>query len=90
MAYEIHQLLEAMIENGASDLHLHVGRAPSLRVSGSVISIDGPALTPEDTENLVQSITPPRSAGALEARRRLRFRFFLPQESSVSGECLSR
>ena len=51
MAYEIHQLLEAMIENGASDLHLHVGRAPSLRVSGSVISIDGPALTPEDPEN---------------------------------------
>jgi len=31
MAYDIHQLLEAMIENGASDLHLHVGRAPSLR-----------------------------------------------------------
>jgi twitching motility protein PilT len=59
MAYEIHQLLEAMIENGASDLHLHVGRAPSLRVSGSVISIEGPALTPEDTENLVQSIAPP-------------------------------
>ena len=39
MAYEINQLLEAMIENGASDLHLHVGRAPSLRVSGSVVSI---------------------------------------------------
>jgi twitching motility protein PilT len=58
MAYDIHQLLEAMIENGASDLHLHVGRAPSLRVSGSVVSIEGPALTPEDTENLVQSIAP--------------------------------
>ena len=59
MAYDIHQLLEAMIENGASDLHLHVGRAPSLRVSGSVVSIEGAALTPEDTEALVQSITPP-------------------------------
>ncbi len=59
MAYDIHQLLEAMIENGASDLHLHVGRAPSLRVSGSVMSIEGAALAPEDTEALVQSITPP-------------------------------
>jgi twitching motility protein PilT len=59
MAYDIHQLLEAMIENGASDLHLHVGRAPSLRVSGSVVSIEGAALAPEDTEALVQSITPP-------------------------------
>ncbi|MEY4402464.1 MAG: hypothetical protein RIR91_499 [Verrucomicrobiota bacterium] len=58
MAYEINQLLEAMIENGASDLHLHVGRAPSLRVSGSVVSIEGPALTSEDTQALVSSITP--------------------------------
>ncbi len=58
MAYEINQLLEAMIENGASDLHLHVGRAPSLRVSGSVVSIEGTALTSEDTQALVSSITP--------------------------------
>ncbi|NBX33837.1 type IV pilus twitching motility protein PilT [bacterium] len=66
MAYDIHQLLEAMIENGASDLHLHVGRAPSLRVSGSVISIEGAALTPEDTEGLVQSITPPEQLERLK------------------------
>ncbi|MEY4271887.1 MAG: hypothetical protein RL250_753 [Verrucomicrobiota bacterium] len=59
MAYDIHQLLEAMIENGASDLHLHVGRAPSLRVGGSVVSIEGAALGPEDTEALARSITPP-------------------------------
>ena len=66
MAYDIHQLLEAMIENGASDLHLHVGRAPSLRVSGSVVSIEGAALTPEDTEALVQSITPPEQLERLK------------------------
>ncbi len=66
MAYDIHQLLEAMIENGASDLHLHVGRAPSLRVSGSVVSIEGAALSPEDTEALVQSITPPEQLERLK------------------------
>ena len=66
MAYDIHQLLEAMIENGASDLHLHVGRAPSLRVSGSVVSIEGAALAPEDTEALVQSITPPEQLERLK------------------------
>ncbi|MEY4378923.1 MAG: hypothetical protein RLZ85_804, partial [Verrucomicrobiota bacterium] len=27
MAYEMNQLLEAMIENGASDLHIRVGRS---------------------------------------------------------------
>ena len=66
MAYDIHQLLEAMIENGASDLHLHVGRAPSLRVSGSVVSIEGAALSPADTEALVQSITPPEQLERLK------------------------
>ena len=34
MAYAMNQLLEAMLENGASDLHVRVGRAPSLRVNG--------------------------------------------------------
>jgi twitching motility protein PilT len=58
MAYEMHQLLEAMIENGASDLHLHVGQAPCLRLSGEMVPLDGPKLTPEDTQALATSLTP--------------------------------
>lgn len=66
MAYDLNQLLEAMIENRASDLHLHVGRPPSLRVNGSVISIEGAALTPEDTQSLVNSILPSFQADRLK------------------------
>jgi twitching motility protein PilT len=58
MAYEMHQLLEAMIENGASDLHLHVGQSPCLRISGEISPIDGDLLTAEDTIALAQSIAP--------------------------------
>jgi twitching motility protein PilT len=58
MADNLNQLLDAMIENGASDLHLHVGRSPSLRVSGSVISVEGPVLTSEDTKKIADSIVP--------------------------------
>jgi twitching motility protein PilT len=58
MAYEMHQLLEAMMENGASDLHLHVGQSPCLRISGEMSPIDGDLLTPEDTVALAQSIAP--------------------------------
>lgn len=58
MAYEMHQLLEAMIENGASDLHLHVGQTPCLRISGDMIPLEGDKLTPEDTVALAQSIGP--------------------------------
>jgi Tfp pilus assembly pilus retraction ATPase PilT len=38
MAYAMNQLLEAMLENGASDLHIRVGRSPSLRVNGGRVA----------------------------------------------------
>ncbi|MBM3825921.1 MAG: type IV pilus twitching motility protein PilT [Verrucomicrobia bacterium] len=58
MGYDLDQLLEAMIENGASDLHLHVGRPPSLRINGSIVSLDGPPLSAAHTEALAVKIVP--------------------------------
>ncbi|MSU22914.1 MAG: type IV pilus twitching motility protein PilT [Opitutus sp.] len=58
MSYEMNDLLDLMVDQGASDLHLQVGQPPTLRLSGSMTPIDGPALTPGDTEKLMQSITP--------------------------------
>ena len=54
----MNDLLELMVEQGASDLHLQVGQPPTLRLSGGMVPIDGPALTPMDTEKLMLSITP--------------------------------
>jgi twitching motility protein PilT len=58
MSYEMNELLELVFEQNASDLHLQVGQPPTLRLSGSMTPIDGPALTPMDTEKLMMSITP--------------------------------
>ena len=58
MSYEMNDLLDLMVDQGASDLHLQVGQPPTLRLSGSMTPIDGPPLTPDDTEKLMQSITP--------------------------------
>ncbi|MFM7751117.1 MAG: type IV pilus twitching motility protein PilT, partial [Opitutaceae bacterium] len=58
MSYEMNDLLELMVEQGASDLHIQVGQPPTLRLSGSMTPIDGPPLTPADTEKLMLSITP--------------------------------
>src|SRR5260221_13178971 len=58
MSYEMNDLLDLMVEQGASDLHLQVGQPPTLRISGSMTPIDGPVLTPLDTEKLMLSITP--------------------------------
>lgn len=57
MSYEINDLLDLMVDQVASDLHLQVGQAPTLRIHGSMTSVDGPALVPEDTENLMKAIT---------------------------------
>ena len=56
MSYEMNELLELVLEEGASDLHIQVGKPPTLRLHGSMVSVDGPDLTPTDTERLMQSI----------------------------------
>jgi len=58
MAYAMNDLLDLMVDQRASDLHLQVGQPPTLRLSGSMTPIEGPALTPADTEQLMLSITP--------------------------------
>ena len=58
MSYEMNELLELVVEQGASDLHIQVGQPPTLRMSGSMVPIEGPALQPADTEKLMLSITP--------------------------------
>ncbi|MBX3735389.1 MAG: type IV pilus twitching motility protein PilT [Candidatus Didemnitutus sp.] len=58
MPYEMNDLLELVVDQKCSDLHLQVGTPPTLRMRGSMTPIDGPALTPADTEGLMLSITP--------------------------------
>lgn len=55
--YEMNDLLELMVDQEASDLHLQVKQPPTLRISGSMVPVDGPPLTPDDTKVLMQAIT---------------------------------
>ena len=57
MAYEMNDLLELMVAQGASDLHIQVKQPPTLRMSGSMVPVDGPPLTPSDSEDLMKAIT---------------------------------
>ena len=54
---EMSDLLELVLEEGASDLHLSVDSAPVLRLHGEMIPLDTDPLAPEDTERLMKSIT---------------------------------
>ncbi len=57
MSYEMNDLLDLMVDQGASDLHIQVKQPPTLRISGSMVPVDGPPLTPKDSEDLVKAIT---------------------------------
>ena len=41
-------VLQQLVQRGASDLHLKVGRPPTLRLHGQLTPLDMPALRPED------------------------------------------
>ncbi|HVJ89597.1 MAG TPA: type IV pilus twitching motility protein PilT [Labilithrix sp.] len=52
----LHQLLKAMVEKGASDMHITTGAPPLLRIDGEVIPLKLPPLSPVDTKQLCYSI----------------------------------
>ena len=58
-APDLATLLAAVMDRGASDLHLQVGQAPVLRVSGEMIPYECPSLTPEHTQEITSHILPP-------------------------------
>ncbi len=57
MSYQMSDLLQLMVSEGAADLHIRVGIPPVIRLHGILHRVDGPPLKPEDTEELMRSIT---------------------------------
>ncbi len=66
MAIHIERLLETVIRRNASDLHLHVGRPPVIRLNGRLRTLETKTLEPEDTLQLMRSITPERCQQELQ------------------------
>lgn len=60
------KLLVTVIDQDASDLHLVVGRPPTIRINGRLASLKTRVLTPEDTVSLMKSITPERATQELQ------------------------
>ena len=57
MSYSMSDLLQLVVSEGASDLHIRVGTPPTIRVHGILHRVEGPVLASEDTEELMRSIT---------------------------------
>jgi twitching motility protein PilT len=57
MSYSMSDLLQLVVSEGASDLHIRVNAPPVIRVHGVLHRVEGPPLKAEDTEELMRSIT---------------------------------
>jgi len=53
----MNDLLELMVDQGASDLHIQVNQAPTLRINGTMTPVEGPKLTAQEAEDLMKAIT---------------------------------
>ncbi len=71
----IDRLLETVIKQGASDLHLTVGKPPTLRLHGRLRELKTKELDADDTSALMRSITPDRNQQELQEEHTTDFGF---------------
>jgi twitching motility protein PilT len=75
----IDDLLEQMVEHGASDLHVTVGSPPAFRVRGQIARAEGyDALSADDTRTLLYRILSSEQQKNFELKRQLDFAYSMP------------
>jgi twitching motility protein PilT len=75
----IDDLLEQMVELGASDLHITVGSPPAFRVRGHIVRAEGyEPFVPDDTRALLYRILTSEQQKLFELGRQLDFAYSMP------------
>jgi len=81
----IHQLLKAMIEKGASDLHITTGTPPQLRIDGKLHPLKMPPLSPQETKQLCYSVLTDAQKHRFEETNELDLSFSVQKLSRFRG-----
>ncbi len=63
---QIDKLLETVVKESVSDLHITTGQPPVVRVGGRMVRLETKSLEPDDTVALMKSITPERNQQELQ------------------------
>ncbi len=63
---QIDRLLDTVVKTGGSDLHLTVGRQPTIRLHGGLRNLQTKVLESDDMVSLMKSITPERNQQELQ------------------------
>jgi twitching motility protein PilT len=81
----MHQLLKAMIEKGASDLHITTGSPPQLRIDGKLHPLKMPPLSPQETKQLTYSVLTDAQKHRFEETNELDLSFSVQKLSRFRG-----
>ncbi len=81
----MHQLLKAMIEKGASDLHITTGASPQLRIDGKLHPLRMPPLSPAETKQLCYSVLTDAQKHRFEENNELDLSFSVQKLSRFRG-----
>ncbi|HET7586052.1 MAG TPA: type IV pilus twitching motility protein PilT [Gemmatimonadaceae bacterium] len=71
-------VLQRMIQQNASDLHLKVGRPPVLRINGDLATMELPPLRPEDLKQLAEQVMTPRQVKEFAENKEADFAIGVP------------
>ena len=81
----MHQFLKAMIEKGASDLHITTGTAPQLRIDGKLHPLKVPPLSAPETKQLCYSVLTDAQKHQFEEANELDLSFSVQRLSRFRG-----
>jgi twitching motility protein PilT len=82
LKYSLQQLLKAMVEKGASDMHITTGSPPLLRIDGAVVPLKLPPLNAQEAKQLCYSV--------LSEEQKIKFEKMSECDLSFSMKGLSR
>jgi twitching motility protein PilT len=77
-SFNFKAILQQMIQQNASDLHLKVGRPPTLRVQGDLVPLEMPAMRPEDLKVLAEQVMTPKQVKEFSENKEADFAIGVP------------
>ena len=77
-AFNFKSAITDMVKQGGSDLHLKVGRPPTIRVAGDLIQLAQQPLKPEELKGLAEQIMTPRQVKEFAEKKESDFAIGVP------------
>jgi twitching motility protein PilT len=74
----LNDLLTTFVKRGASDIHLHAGLRPMIRINGKLIPVSEKKLTPQFTESLVDVVCDEKAKGRLAEKNQADMAYSVP------------